>query len=557
PEWLQQMKEFRGVMGRLDMPWFPVAGNHDVYFRGPNRPERGHEGNYEKHFGPLWYYFQHKNAGFVVLYSDEGDLKRDVKGYNRPDLVQMSPKQLDFLSKSLAALKSLDHVFIFVHHPRWVEKWYRGSNWNEIHTRLKNAGNVSAVFAGHVHRMRYDGRRDGIEYFCLAATGASLPGVYPGAGYLHHMNVVTVRKNSYSVSTIPVGAVLDPKQFTPKRQDDVDLLRRSAPIEHIGKIELGASGAGTGQYGFRFKNPTDRPIEVRATPEYDARTWILDPDHQHVKIAPGKTHEFKFVYARKEDQYRNWFAPRLDVQVDYLEDAARIAVPEKNVAIPVTLKGKPPADDSARAGYLDVAAKNSCVRIDSASFQVPEGPITVECRLRTKNLKGTPSCIGKTELSGFAIELDKGHVKWAIHLGERYVTAKAPKPLEADRWYHVAGVYEEGSVRLYLDGKLVAQEEGFGPMTPNDKPLFIGAEPRNDGSPNRYFGGQVDGLRLSRVARYKGNAFDVRARHEPDADTVLLFKLDRNYGPFVLDRSGSNAHGMIMGSARCVPEEIR
>ena len=90
PDWLRQTRDFLGVMKDLRMPWFPVAGNHDIYYRGDNKPEGEHEANYEKHFGPLWYWFEHKKTGFLVLYTDEGNLETGEKGYSRPDLVQMS-----------------------------------------------------------------------------------------------------------------------------------------------------------------------------------------------------------------------------------------------------------------------------------------------------------------------------------------------------------------------------------------------------------------------------------------------------------------------------------
>ena len=173
------------------------------------RPEGEHEASYEKHFGPLWYWFEHKNSGFVVLYTDEGNLKTGVKGYSKPEFDQMSRRQLDWLETSLEKLADKDHVFVFLHHPRWMKNRYGGSNWGEVHRRLKKPGNVRAVFAGHIHRMHYDGERDGIEYFALASVGASIQGIYPGLGYLHQFNVVSVRRRSFAVSTLPVGEVMD------------------------------------------------------------------------------------------------------------------------------------------------------------------------------------------------------------------------------------------------------------------------------------------------------------------------------------------------------------
>ena len=37
--WIRQMEEYKGVMDELLCPWFPVAGNHDVYWRGEGKPE--------------------------------------------------------------------------------------------------------------------------------------------------------------------------------------------------------------------------------------------------------------------------------------------------------------------------------------------------------------------------------------------------------------------------------------------------------------------------------------------------------------------------------------
>src|SRR5690606_7650172 len=120
------------------------------------------------------------------------------------------------------------HVFIFLHHPRWKGGGY-GDDWARVHERLVEAGNVSAVFAGHIHRMTYDGVQDGIEYITLATTGGHQPGLVPGAGYLHHFDIVTVRGDEIGLAAIPVGGVMDVRALTTELIDETVQLQRSAP----------------------------------------------------------------------------------------------------------------------------------------------------------------------------------------------------------------------------------------------------------------------------------------------------------------------------------------
>ena len=129
--WMDEMREFRGIMDGLLCPWFPVAGNHDVYWRGPDRPANEHEANYEMHFGPLWYAFDHKDRRFIVLYTDEADPKTGERNFSKPASQRMSPEQLAWLKTTLASAKDKKDVFVFLHHPRWIGGGY-GDDWERI-----------------------------------------------------------------------------------------------------------------------------------------------------------------------------------------------------------------------------------------------------------------------------------------------------------------------------------------------------------------------------------------------------------------------------------------
>jgi len=127
----------------------------------------------------------------------------------------MSRAQLAWLEETLARNRDARHVFVFLHQPRWLGGGY-GEDWERVHRLLAAAGNVRAVFAGHIHHMRYEGARDGIEYFTLATTGGKSEGDDLRAGYLHEFHLVTVRGDRVSLAAVPVGALLDPREVRRK-----------------------------------------------------------------------------------------------------------------------------------------------------------------------------------------------------------------------------------------------------------------------------------------------------------------------------------------------------
>ena len=553
PEWLPEMKEYKDIMGRLVMPWYPVAGNHDVYWRGKGEPPAGHhDANYEKHFGPLWYSFAHKNSAFIVLYSDEGDPETNEKDFSKARLQRMSDEQLGFLKTSLQKHSSADHVFVFLHHPRWIMPNYEGGNWETVHQSLKDAGNVSAVFAGHIHHIHYAGKRDGIEYHTLATTGGNLSADIPGAGYLHHMNMVSVRKDRISVSAIPVGAVMDPKEFTPYFLKQISLARQIRPVNTTSNLVLDFDGSVVGDYAFELTNRSQNSVNVQATVDADGR-WKMIPDHMHAKLAPSETKRFEIHLARESGDVSSLSLPRVTTQLDVLGESSRIRLPVGSTPVPVELKEVPADYFSGAVDHcLRVDGPASVARLESAMLDLPDGPFTLEAWLRPSQLSGYLAPIAKTQGSEFAIFTDEGVPEFSIHLGGRYVIAKAKQKLTANRWTHIAGVFDGKAVKLFVDGELVGEQAGQGRRKPNALPLFIGADPDGQSNPTRPFLGDIDEVRVSKTALYVSN-FKPERRLSPKDSSVLMLHFDRQVGPYVLDQSTQAVKVILGENASLVP----
>ena len=550
PQWMVQMREFKGIMNRLRTPWFPVAGNHDVYWRGPDgqRPEGEHEGNYEEHFGPLWYAFEHKRSTFVVLYTDEGDPSGGAKRYNHGASQRLSPEQTAWLEGTLERARDSEHVFVFLHHPRWIQGGY-GDDWERVHQMLAAAGNVRAVFAGHIHRMRYDGPRDGIEYFVLATIGASQSGAVPAAGFLHHYELVTVRDDHIAVMSVPVGVATDPRRITGEVSDETRALHGGLRPTWSSALPLGEGAPRSGALPLSIHNPIDHAIEVELAVSLPDPRWSLQLETGSAAIPAGGAWELELRWEHGEATLDAAFAaPALVVHPTYLADGWRVPLEPRTWALPLELGELPappqPADESALR--LD---GNAHARVEAHELELPDGPFTLEGWVRAEHFADRQGFLAKTESSEYGIFLNGGRPGLSVHLAGAYAEVQSDRLLEAERWHHVAGVFDGSELRLYVDGQLAGREAGAGARTINALPLIIGGDVGAGGSANSTLEGEIDGVRLSSVARYSGQDFLPARRHLADEHTYLLLHMDAAQGPWLHDSSPKAAHATTRGAA--------
>lgn len=185
---------------------------------------------------------------------------------------------------------------------------------------------------------------------------------------------------------------------------------------------------------------------------------------------------------------------------------------------------------------MDVAGSEASTRVSE---------LTVEYWFRLAPGPGLPEAVSvgtRTATGGWALSVGASSVAF----GTATVTnTHAPaRTLLDGAWHHVAWVHSSATSQhdLYLDGRAVLAVEPT--LAPGGTlvvgPLFGGA------AFDDYRGGEIDELRVSRVARY-AIAFTPARRFDADVDTVALYHFDEGEGTVAGDDSPLHRDGAYVG----------
>jgi len=174
-------------------------------------------------------------------------------------------------------------------------------------------------------------------------------------------------------------------------------------------------------------------------------------------------------------------------------------------------------------------------------------PLTLEVMAMPLEVRRC-AALGCMHLSGIAIAMtEDGRSAFVVQDkdGSRQIASDEPaKPHEQD---HVAGVFANGKMSLFVDGKLQRETAQVAQFVPSRHSLLIGADTNGEGHPEALFRGMMRSVRASNTARYR-ESFQRVYRLEPEPGTTLLLDFSEGSGDEVKDRSGQTPPAKIHGA---------
>ena len=145
---------------------------------------------------------------------------------------------------------------------------------------------------------------------------------------------------------------------------------------------------------------------------------------------------------------------------------------------------------------------------------------------------------------GFVLGVGTGFPFFKIGTIDGWQAVYSVSSITLNQWHHIAGIYDNETVLIYVDGVLKGTELVSAISSPN-LGLCIGDNVQlnpSNASVSRYFNGDIDTVRISSITRYTSN-FNPDVSWNTDIDTLGLWDMNIGSGTTVYDNSGNANHG--------------
>ena len=263
--------EIEGMIQKLEMPFFYVAGNHDL-----TNPVMGKI--WQERLGRTYYHFLYKNVLFLILNSED-----QFRGAGRGTI---SDEQYQYVRKVLRENQQVRHTFVFMHQPLWLQSY--AAKWPDIERLLRRREH--SVIVGHRHSYLKDQRNNG-KYVLLATTGggSSLGG--PEVGQFDHITWITMKPEEPVMANILLDGVHDEDVLNAEKKNVLEKLYRGEAV--IVRPPLIKQGQKEAKCEIILNNPLDFPMKVSADLGFG---WDLKtgPLTELISLSPGEDRRLDF-----------------------------------------------------------------------------------------------------------------------------------------------------------------------------------------------------------------------------------------------------------------------
>ena len=187
-ELVRQWKQFDDLVGKLEMPFFYVAGNHDI-------ANDVMLAKWKQRLDRPYYHFLYHDVLFLCL-DTEGGFSKHKKDH-------ISDEQIEYFRDVLDKNRRAGWTLVFMHKPLWEDD---NPSWNKFEKLL--ADRDYTVFAGHKHQYARSFRR-GRSYIRLATTGGASTLDGPTVGTFDHIVWVTMTDHGPRIANLMLDGIYD------------------------------------------------------------------------------------------------------------------------------------------------------------------------------------------------------------------------------------------------------------------------------------------------------------------------------------------------------------
>ncbi len=203
------------------------------------------------------------------------------------------------------------------------------------------------------------------------------------------------------------------------------------------------------------------------------------------------------------------------------------------------------------AGAIELDGDGDFIEISNESNFDVAGQLTVSVWVKVNEFdKPFQSIISKGTGEGWI--LSRSHSTGTVEFvckgvkPQPYVVGKTS--IDNGQWHHLAGVYDGGKLKLYVDGKLDGSKNAWGSIVTNDYSIYIGNSSQESG---RFFDGLIDDVRIYNYALSEDEVkslYEVAATEPQPADGGVTGP-SAGLRPSWKPASGAASHKVYFGSS--------